>query len=378
MRDLKELTVFAEGDATKISTWSNVPFLFTATLEKKGIKVNRVDISPNYIVEKVFNKSLGLLLNLIFNGNNTYSYFRSSFHFFDARRRIKRAINKFPRSDAYIFLTFSFSAVNLTQKPVIQFCDWTYDHYFKYFQARKPNFFESQSIKREEQQINGSDLVIPLFPCVAGYMTEKYNSTVVYLGNVINSVNKSPKDEILHAKIQSEKILFIGSPKYIEGAKALIQAFVLLKKRHPSMSLHFIGLHESHFKQLPEDVYCYGYLDKADNKQRDTYYQLLKEAKVFVNTTPKWSAFSASIEAMYFYTPVIVPSYEDFTKTFGTSFNGGIFCNDNSLLAKTIETIFEDKSYRKICANAKRLVENFTWDSFIDKLLVRIRELSPI
>jgi glycosyltransferase involved in cell wall biosynthesis len=291
--------------------------------------------------------------------------------------KIKENIKKFQQTDAFIFLTFSFSAVGLTHKPIIQFCDWTYDHYFQYFQMRKPNFFEYKCVKREDSQINGSDLVFPLFPSVSEYMNKKYTSKVVYLGNVINSICKSEDQEILKIKKYSEKILFIGSPKYIEGANALILAFKTLKKAYPSMSLHFIGLNESDFKQIqvPNDVLFYGYLDKGNNEQRDIYYRLMKEAKVFVNTTPKWSAFSASIEAMYFYTPVIVPSYEEFTKTFGIDFKGGVFCNDNSLLSEKIESLLKNESYEQICVNANKLVSEFTWSSYIDKILNEIIQL---
>jgi hypothetical protein len=91
-------------------------------------------------------------------------------HFTNVRYRIKKAINQYPNSDANIFLTFSFSSAGLTMKPSIQFCDWTYDHYFKFLLDRKPGFLEKQCIKREDSQIEGSDLVFPLFPSVAEYM----------------------------------------------------------------------------------------------------------------------------------------------------------------------------------------------------------------
>ena len=119
----------------------------------------------------------------------------------------------------------------------------------------------------------------------------------------------------------------------------MLEAFNILKVNYPSLSLHFIGLTESQIGNVIKDVYCYGYLDKGDEKQRELYYHLLKEAKIFVNTTPKWSAFSASIEAMYFYTPVIIPSYDEFVETFGNDFLGGAFCDDNSYLAQRIESI---------------------------------------
>jgi hypothetical protein len=190
---MKEVTVFTNGDSKKISTWSNVPYFFTETLISKGIKVNRIDISPHCFLKKVYNIILRGLLKVI-NRNSTYEYSRSFIHYFDVRRRIKKALTQCKNSDANIFLTFSFSSAGLTNKPIVLFCDWTYDHYFKYFLNRKPDLLELSSIKREDKQIESSDLIFVLFPCVAEYMKSYYkNKNIFYLGNVINSLLPASK-----------------------------------------------------------------------------------------------------------------------------------------------------------------------------------------
>jgi hypothetical protein len=51
---LKEINVFTYGNASKLSTWSNVPYFFTETLEEKGIKVNRINIQPNKIFKTIY------------------------------------------------------------------------------------------------------------------------------------------------------------------------------------------------------------------------------------------------------------------------------------------------------------------------------------
>ncbi|MFC1760264.1 glycosyltransferase, partial [Candidatus Neomarinimicrobiota bacterium] len=327
---MKEVTVFSNGDSSKISTWSNIPYFFTETLLSKGIKVNRVDLSPAYFIKVIFHVTLYRVLRII-NKNSTYNYFRSFIHFTNVKYRIKKAIKQYPNSDANIFLTFSFSSVGLTKKPSIQFCDWTYDYYFKYFLDRKPDFFEKRCIKRENSQIEGSVLVFPLFPSVAEYMKKRYkNANIHYLGNVINSLYVVSEIDILKHKENSNNILFVGSKKYIEGAKSLINAFEKLKQKLSQLTLHIIGMDAGDFESLPKDVYCYGYLDKGKNDDRELYYKLFREAKLFVNTTPKWGAFSASIEAMYFYIPVIISPYNDFVETFGNDIDFGYYCEQNS------------------------------------------------
>lgn len=372
---IKEITVFTNGESSEISTWSNVPFFFTETLMKKGIKVNRVNIYPKYKSEFYFNNYLVKILNRLYKRQNTYNYFRSLLHFYRTRKLIKRSIKKYPDSDVFMFLTFSFSAAGLTQKKIVQFGDWTYDYYFRYFLNREPNWFEKKSIQRENSQVEGSNLSLALFPAIAEDLNTKFNTPVKYLGNVINALYEPNEEEILELKKKSKSILFVGSLKYIEGARALVEAFKIIQTKIPESSLHFVGFKTEDFQTLPENVYCHGYLNKSIEEQKQLYYELVKNAKVFVNTTPKWGSFSSSLEVMYFYTPIIITPYKEFTETFGKEFKGGYFCNDNAELANTIIKLIESENYLVTCMNAHNLVQNFTWDRYIDKFLSEIENI---
>ena len=155
MKKIKEVSVFTNGDSCKLSTWSNVPYFFTQALTAKGIKVNRIDLSPDPSLEKRWNKFMGRVMRRIFKGTS-YCYFRSFTHFKNIRSRLKKALDSYPEADANIFLTFSFSSTGLTQKPTILFCDWTYEHYFNYHANRKPDFLEKQCINTPDSFLNGS------------------------------------------------------------------------------------------------------------------------------------------------------------------------------------------------------------------------------
>ena len=375
MQKLKEVTVYTDGDSSEISTWSNVPYFLTEALISKGIKVNRVNIKADSLLEEIYHKTIYYLVK-VFNRGTTYTYIRTYIHFKQIRKRIQKSIKQYPNADADIFLTFSFSSVGFTNKTIVQFCDWTYDHYFNYFANRKPDFLEKQCIKREDSQIKGADFVFPLFPSVADYMKKRYgNNKVFYLGNVINSLHHTLEIN-LDVKQNLANLLFVGSNKYIEGAKTLIGAFKKIKSHYPQSKLHIIGIDSSEFEELPEDVYCYGYLDKGKDIERELYYKLLKEATIFINTTPKWGAFSASIETMYYYTPVIVTPYDEFSTTFGEKIHFGCYCEENteSLIEEKIMEILNHTDYKELCQNAHDVVKEFTWEAYIDKIIQKIEE----
>lgn len=376
MNEIKEVTVYTNGDSSKISTWSNMPFFFTKTLISRGIKVNRVNLSPSRIVSRVYNMICGRILKTIYK-DTTYTYFRSLIHFLYIRRKIRKAIKKYETSDANIFLTFSFSSTGLTKKPAIQFCDWTYDHYVNYFKNRKPDPFEKRCIEREDSQIEGSNLIFPLYPSVGEYMKKHYkNKNIFYLGNVINSLYEAKESQVLEKKSNSNNLLFVGGRRYLKGAQYLISAFDVLKKENPNLILGIIGMNDSDFDYIPDGVNCYGYLDKGKDNDSKLYYSMFQNAKIFINTTPKWGAFSATIEAMYFYTPVIVTPYKEFVETFGMKIGFGYYCENGplDLLCANIKSILNHKSYHTLCINAHESVKDFMWDAYIDKMLETMKE----
>lgn len=372
------ITVFTEGDSNQLSTWSNVPYFFTRTFEKKGYKVNRVDVSPNIIISKFYNKFILKLLRMFYNKKSEYYFHRTSWHDKIVERKMKKAVEKYSDTDYFISTSFSFTPWLYTNKKKILFCDWTIDYYYSYFLNRKPDKLESSAIRRQEKYIKNSDYVISLFPNVAEKMQEKYGKNkVYYLGNVINSDHNIDKSEIIKAKLNSHSIIFIGGEKYIEGAKSLIKAYEQLKTDYPTLTVNIIGIGNERFRNLPKGINCYGYLNKSKESDNELYYQLIKEAKIFVNTTPKWAAFSATVEALYWYTPVITTPYNSFIETFGENIDFGYYCseNDPNLICKFISEILElkDEKYLRMCTAANKEVQQFTWDYYIDKVIDTIK-----
>ena len=384
---INEVTVFSHGDSRSPKSWSNIPYFFTKTLEEKGVKVNRVNIHPNIKLDKYYNRFVWKPLKKI-QSDYFITYLHSQINFWLVQRQIKKACRQYKNSQGNIFLTFSHTAAGYTPIPSVLICDWTIKYYFEYFMGRAPGFLERPSINRQKKVIQRSELVVSLFPSIAEYMQTDYlDANIQYYGHVINSDEKPDRERLLEKKRNSKQILFIGDKKYLSGAKQLIEAYRRLKPSIPELELNIIGLKKGRFKDLPEDVNCFGYLDKNDPEQKQTFYRLIENARVIVNTTEKWGAFSSMVEAMYFYTPVITTAYKEFVTCFGEDIGCGYYL-PNTLetdaiqqLANTLEKVCitdspdNDESYESLCIDAHKAVEEFTWDRFVTKFLAGLQEL---
>lgn len=374
--NLKEITVFTDGDSSKVKTWSNVPYFFTSELIARGIKVNRVDTSQNRTFATFFNKRIHKIW-LLFSKKSIFYFDRTGLHYWLTERKIKRATQQFPLSDAWLFMDFSFHN-KYSAKPSILFCDWTLEYLIKERFGREPDYLEQTYIKKQNNVIGKANLVVSLFPKIARLMQAVHpHANISHLEtNVVNSFYKGELNahEILSFKASSNILLFIGDTKYIAGARLLLKAFNSLKIEEPSLTLHIIGLEEPHFDKIPDGVTCYGYLDKENESDCQTYYDLMMKAKVFINPTPLWGGYSSTIEAMYFYNPIVIAPYEDFTYTFGDSpsfaaYNKKFEADD---LALQIKKIIQSPDYRQLCTDAHLAVQDYTWKIYVDKFLIKL------
>ena len=153
----------------------------------------------------------------------------------------------------------------------------------------------------------------------------------------------------------------------------MIEAYKLLKQEegYKDLSLDIVGCAASDFESLPKGVTCYGFLNKSEERDRKIYYDLLLNAKVLINPTPKWGAYSSTIEAMYYYTPVIVSPYETFVNEFGRIIDFGLYNEHYTAegIAKDIEIVVFNNDYKSLCENAHNRVEKYTWSNYVDKVL---------
>ncbi|WP_186414391.1 glycosyltransferase family protein [Oenococcus oeni] len=376
---IKEITVFSYGDSNLLKTWSNVPYFFTKTFADDGVSVNRVNVEPNRLLAGLWNRVFLRLIHVIFK-NSTYTFDRTPFFRFLTNRKMKIAVQKYPQTDVFISISFSFHPKKYTDKPVLMFCDWTYDYYFQYFQHRKPDFLETQEIRNQHQLQSTADGLLALFPDTCKYISDQgYCKNVFYLGNVINSETFNATNETVMEKFNSNDIVFIGADKYLPGLITLLQAVQILGTAFKGR-VQIIGINKDKIPSslLSDKTRVYGYLDKSSVSERNRYYDIVNKAKVFVNTNPRWSSFSASLESMYHMTPIITTHYRSFIETFGENIKFGYYSENDptevSILLRRILNL-NLTEYKKMSLAAHDAVTSFTWPVYIDKLENKIQSI---
>ena len=405
---MKEILFFTNGDANNANVWSNVPYCFSHALENKGLNVHRIDYSMNPAFVKFYNLGLRRILDGLTLKKLRFPYLRTTklFQYF-AERKIRKAILQNPQADLCLFMGYGFYN-KWSQTPSLLFSDWTTEMDIQ--KKRKPNFLEKRIIHQEEEAINNAEYVVSLFPVCCEEMKKKYPKANIHFlgGNVINDlsglrlrethpcppclgredqttkekdslqINSSSKDiyvdTLLETKEKSKRLLFIGrKTTYLEAAKKLIEAYKLLKREedYKDFTLDIVGCAASDFDSLPEGVTCYGFLNKSEERDRKIYYDLLLGAKILVNANPKWGAFSSTVEAMYYYTPVIVSPYQDFVKNFGEKIDFGVY-NQNftaESIATDIKSVINSDNYTEMCNFAHEKVKSYTWENYVRKVV---------
>ncbi len=413
---MKEICFFTNGDANNANVWSNVPYCFSHALENKGITVHRIDYSMPSSFVKLYDLVLRRILDSLNLRKLKFPYLRTTRFFkFFAERKIKKAIQQHPQAELCLFMGYGFYN-KWNNVPSLLFSDWTTEMDIR--KKRKPNFLEQRIIRQEEEAINHAEYVVSLFPVCCGEMKKKYPKANIHFlgGNVINDlsglrlrethpnppclgredqtleeqenlqISSSSKDiyvdALLETKTKSKKLLFIGrKTTYLEAAKKLIEAYKLLKEEeaYKDYELDIVGCAASDFDSFPKGVTCYGFLNKSKERDRKTYYDLLLRAKVLVNANPKWGAFSSTVEAMYYYTPVIVSPYQDFVKNFGEKIDFGVYNQDFTAasIANDIKSVINSENYTEMCNFAHENVKTYTWENYVKQLCCWVKKPLP-
>ena len=375
MKAIREIIFFSSGSADDASTWSNIPFLFSRELERQGIKLHKVNLSNRFfgkLWDKCYRRPMKFLLKPIHYEPVYYGY--SWLSHWLSERKIKKAVHRWATVDYCFFIGYQH-ANRYSDIPSLLLSDWTTDVTISL--KHLPVTSYQGCIRREREAMKRASYVVSIFQLQAEKIQKEVPEARVHFlgGNVINSFYEGSldPDEIVKKKKTSRKILFIGrKTSYLEGARVLIDAVKKLHSHDHSIGLDIIGIEAKDFsEELPPYIQCHGFLHKDIEKERECYYQLLMEAAVLVNATPQWAAYSSTIEAMYFYTPVVVSPYQEFKNEFGAQIPFGKYNHHfhAESLASDIDSVMNASDYSDMCESAHHAVQSYTWEKYVQKVI---------
>lgn len=385
---LKEIIVFAPGDSKLLTTWSNVPYFLTSTLEKKGIIVDRVDLNDYYINNfkdrflYICSRLLRIVFKLFYRSNISYKYDYIRYHDRNLTKAMNDIRNKYPDADGQIIIHLSYCPDN--DIPTVMFGDWTVDYKIRNQRNRQPYIIEKDIISRQYEALSRADAIVSLYPNSCKMIKENIKKdNVYYLGHVINSLY--PYIEDIDSKYNSNRILFIGRKKaYLNGLIRLIKVVNyynehLLDNRKPLL-IDVIGINKEDINENINLDNCvfHGYINKDDEKQKEEYYQLLRNSKLMVNITPKWNGPSSLHEALYHGVPIMASNNIEVESMFSKDIC--CFVEDDETIQEVAEKLsdimnLDYKTYSKMSKKAHEYGEQCTWDIYVDKLLALMEKI---
>ena len=351
-------------------SWSNIPYLLHKNLEKRGYVVENYVMWEIEPFKTVFNLPIRVL-NKFFKLEATYFYSRTSVHFFLTHLYSRYLGLVSSKQDVMIVQGFSYALHNKRNRQIL-LGDWPSEYLFEKFLKRKPNWLERRYIERETAVIEAADVVITLFPNVREYMVRKYkNKNIYFFGNVVNVDDDVvvPPD-IRERKQNSRRLLFIGQPFYLIGALELIAAAQNLRQQGFECEVDIVGIDPTLLGVEYEWLKVHGYLDKAKPNDKARYYELLSNARLFVNTTPEWNGFQALLEAMYFQNPIMVRPNESLSAYFSNLSSFAYLLVDEGPKLETMlaQSFVDCERYMQMSDTSRKSVESSTWNEFTTKL----------
>ena len=90
-----------------------------------------------------------------------------------------------------------------------------------------------------------------------------------------------------------------------------------------------------------------------------------------MNTTPSWSSFQALLEAMYFYTPVVVRQNDILESYFPDlpDLSYIVYEGERNLAAIILNSILDEERYKSKSRACRQSSDPSSWDNFIKNFI---------
>jgi glycosyltransferase involved in cell wall biosynthesis len=378
-----KFNLFTVGDSSDINTWSSLPYFFSKSLTKHGIKLNRINIFPSkgvtFEIYLRFIYRWKSLKKRIYKEETDYDLHRDKIIRYFAEKKIKNECQKYVEADLNVFLTFNFSSYKFSGVPVTHYCDQTYELFLN-DTKKKIRKRDLYFIDIERRNLENATHVFATNTKCAQFLINNYklkNVTSISGGiNLDDAISKKESD-ILAAKKQNHDILFIGKGAYKRGVDILIEAFRQFNRVNAdAFTLHIVGSGPKDSIDLGDNIVNHGYLNKNDPADLKKYNELLTNARLFVMPMRHGPRPGVVKEAGLMYTPVITTNIWQMDELIQNNINGILIDHpDPHDFADRIDFLVKNEAvWEKMARQAHQTAkEKYSWDntarSFIDGCL---------
>jgi hypothetical protein len=384
---IRRVILCSEGGSSNIDEWSNIPYMLHKYLLDKGIEVIEIDTCSSKNIKRLWKYTIGWIHKVI-NFRTSYDFYRSATNYILTTHKLNSVIDKYKEENTVLINLSISHSPTIKSVPVILISDWSYEHYIHQFLDRCPDWSEKKTILRDRMAMKRADLNILLFPVSARRLKRQVpDAQFGYISHVVNVHPEAPPPTYIADGLQKPsneakkkiRLLYVGRRKYKSGIIVLNKITGLISKNYDCF-VDVIGISKNEVLEhvIHENIEFHGYLSKGNKTERDKFYKILNQADIMLNLTENWGPFSANLEAMYFYTMIITPKYEEFIEVFGAypSFAEYIDNLDPNEITETIIRIMNDPiKLRKYKLKARDASDEHMWVNFIEKLVQKCSDL---
>ncbi len=306
-----KINLFAIGNPRDINTWSNVPYFFCRSLEKRGIEVNALNALPEKDLSyRLWNLLTRFLSKLPFGWDSRYvGTFRGRLNYFLVQRNVRKLARLHSPVDMNVFLTFSLSSFKYTSTPVVHYCDRVYEQFLEETQ-QQPTRRDHRLIEAEKRNLERAAIVLSLNEPCRLFIRDRYrieNVQKLKAGINLDKLEPLNPETLITFKESRRDILFIGRNAYRRGVDILVRAFRMFNAECGNdFRLQMVGITPEEFNEADEKVKIYPYLRKDDPRELAIYNELLASARLFVMPMRQGPLPGVIREAKWACTPVII------------------------------------------------------------------------
>lgn len=200
-------------------------------------------------------------------------------------------------------------------------------------------------------------------------------TTVIYEASEppLKVTSKQPKDK----RIEKPFLFHVGSPFPHKNIECLVQAFELVKQKHPELKLVLAGKKEHYFTELEkwiqprihaDDIVITGFVSDAELKW------LYENAEMYVLPSLSEGFGLPGLEAMAHNCPLVSSNATCLPEVYGKA---AVYFDPNSQLemAKAIEAVYKSEKIKKeLRLRGHKQLEKYSWKTMSQQIANAIKE----